>query len=216
MKNRMDRRPKSVMSLGFIMLSSLWVFLALLSPRSAEAVAPGSLDTSFDTDGKVTTDFGGIFPLYHDCAYAVALQPDGKILAGGSTGQCGGSGDNFALARYNADGSLDTTFGTGGKVTTDFFGTRDEIHSLAIQSDGKIVAVGFTVVSGTNWDFAIARYNTNGSLDTAFGTGGKVTTEFQSGDFAEAFGVVIQGNGKIVGGGGNRDWKLFEVCHGTV
>jgi uncharacterized delta-60 repeat protein len=112
----------------------------------------GSLDTTFDTDGKVTTDFGG-----DDKGYRLAVQNDGKILIGGY------SGDNFALARYNGDGSLDETFNTSGRVTTDF-GGDDKAYSLAIQSDGKIVLAGTS-----NNDFAAARYNSNGALDTTFG-----------------------------------------------
>jgi uncharacterized delta-60 repeat protein len=127
----------------------------------------------------------------------VAIQGDGKIVAAGFAG----SDFDFALARYNTDGSLDTTFGGDGKVTTDFAGSgsRDEAHAVAIQGDGKIVAAGLAVVSGI-FDFALARYNTDGSLDTIFSGDGKVTTDF-AGDFDVANGVVIQANGRIVAAG---------------
>jgi len=148
----------------------------------------GRLDGTFGSGGKVTTDFGG-----EDGAYAVGIQADGKIVVAGLS-QPGGGGRNFALARYNPDGHLDGTFGTGGKVTTDF-GGLDMATSLALQPDGKIVAAGSsTVVGGSN--FALARYNPDGHLDGTFGSGGKVTTDF--GDWDRAHAVAIQADGKIV------------------
>jgi len=115
----------------------------------------GSLDTTFGTDGKVTTDFPGT------CrgANALAIQPDGKIVAAEGGGP-------FALARYNADGSLDTTFGTGGKVTTDFSGLIAIAHALAIDSDGKIIAAG--TAGGA---FALARYEGHASWACPQGLG---------------------------------------------
>ncbi len=151
--------------------------------------ADGSLDPSFGSGGKVTTDFGGF-----DLALGVALQSDGKIVAAGQ----GGSSFDFALARYNADGSLDTSFGSGGKVTTDF-GVFEAATAVAIQRDGKIVATGSTFSSGFQ-QFALARYNADGSLDTSFGSGGIVTTDF---GFGSGFGgaLAIQSDGKIVAAG---------------
>ena len=98
-----------------------------------------------------------------------------------------------------ASGDLDPTFGTGGKVTTDFNGNDDEAHGLVIQADGKLVAAGFAKTSRGE-DFALARYNPNGTLDTTFGTGGKVTTDFNGGD-DQAFALVLQGDGKLVAAG---------------
>ncbi|MGW3624911.1 calcium-binding protein [Streptomyces sp. NPDC000880] len=167
----------------------------------------GSLDTTFDTDGKVTTDFGSGSD---DVALGVAVQADGKIVAAGLSNS-GGSYD-FALARYNTDGSLDTTFDTDGKVTTDFGGSGDEAHGVALQTDGRIVAVGQSGSGGVE-DFALARYNTDGSLDTTFDTDGKVTTDFGSGTDDEARGVALQTDGKIVAAGlsnsaGDYDFAL--------
>jgi uncharacterized delta-60 repeat protein len=127
----------------------------------------------------------------------VAIQCDRKIIVGGkaSTGDIFFLSD-FGLARYNLDGSLDTSFGSGGKVLTDFFGDQDEIHDLAIQADGKIIAVG-KARNGATFFFGLVRYNPDGSLDLTFGSGGKVTTNVVSSD-AEAFAVVIQPDGKIV------------------
>src|SRR5215470_8526399 len=101
---------------------------------------------------------------------------------------------NFALARYNSNGTLDTTFGTGGQAVTDF-GMDDRAFSVALQEDGKIVAAGMT---GNN--FALARYNSNGTLDATFGSGGKVITDF-AGANDIALGVAIRTDGKIVAAG---------------
>jgi uncharacterized delta-60 repeat protein len=157
----------------------------------------GDLDATFGNGGKVITDF--MTP--RDLAFAVAVQPDGKVIAAGTSGDAFSSTpgfENFALARYNPDGSLDSTFGSGGKVTTDFFGSGDQVNALALQPDGKIVAAGRAnnqpIASD---DFALARYNTDGSLDSSFGSGGKVTTDFgESSDTAKA--IVLQSDGRIV------------------
>jgi uncharacterized delta-60 repeat protein len=157
----------------------------------------GTLDTSFGTGGKVTTDFG----TNYDGAFSLALQQDGKIIV---AGQAVGRALDFLLVRYNTNGTLDNTFGTGGKVLTDFAGS-DAAFSVAIRSDGKIVAAGRSFVFSTgNYDFAVARYNSNGTLDTSFGTGGKVTTDFL-GDDDNAFTVVVQPDGKAVVAGSAFD-----------
>src|SRR5262249_52386604 len=121
----------------------------------------GSLDRSFGGTGEVFGPGGFILDL--------AIQPGGKILAGGY------SGGNFALARYNADGSLDQTFGTRGLATTDI-GRRsnDWLEAVGLQADGKIVAAGSTRdPRSTTDELALVRYNADGTLDTSFGTGGK-------------------------------------------
>jgi uncharacterized delta-60 repeat protein len=139
----------------------------------------GSLDTSFDGDGKVTTDFG----FGSELGSAIALQSDGKIVVAGWTG----SGD-FAIARYSPDGSLDTTFDGDGKVTSDLGGS--EVGTgIAIQSDGKVIVSG-----SSGGQFALARYNSNGSLDATFDGDGKVVTAFGGGDTE----VAVQPDGKIV------------------
>src|SRR5262245_59503870 len=93
----------------------------------------GSLDTSFGTGGEVVTDFGG----YFGAGRAVALLTDGKIVVAGA-----GGGADFAVVRYNSDGSLDASFGSGGVVAITFADQGDEAESVTIQSDGKIVAAG--------------------------------------------------------------------------
>jgi len=155
----------------------------------------GSLDTTFDTDGKVTTAMGTSW----DDANAVAIQADGKIVVAGDS-RAANLYNHFALARYNADGSLDTTFGTGGKVITDFGTSDDHARAVKIQSDGKIVVAGSSNNNGFNTDFALARYNADGSLDTTFGTGGKVTTAMGTANDV-AYAVTIQADGKIIAAG---------------
>ncbi|MCP4786264.1 MAG: hypothetical protein GY903_19940 [Fuerstiella sp.] len=147
--------------------------------------ADGSLDSSFDVDGKVTTDFGAS----SEAAYSVAVQGDGKIVIAGYS--YNGSDNDFAVARYNTNGTLDTSFDGDGKVVTDFGSTNDVGKSVAIQSDGKLVVTGY---SGN--EFALARYNADGSLDTSFDGDGKLTTAIGSGAFGSS--VALQTDGKIV------------------
>ena len=162
----------------------------------------GSLDQSFDDDGKMTIDYGG----GQDFALDLAVQSDSKMVVVGATQRDGGDFD-FALARLNVDGSLDaqgldpyldSPFGTGGRVTTDFAGGDDLGTSVALERSGKIVVVGHaTPAPGTERDFGLVRYNVDGSLDTSFGTAGKVTTSVTSEEDLPA-GVVIQRDDRIV------------------
>jgi uncharacterized delta-60 repeat protein len=166
----------------------------------------GSLDVSFSDDGKVTTDFGGGY----DWGYAVAIQPaDGKIVVVG--GSYNGSNLDIALARYNIDGRLDTSFSGDGKVTTDFGMGSDSGLAVAIQpADGKIVVAGyaykFSGFYGNN-DFALARYNVDGSLDTSFSGDGILTTDFVNSVDEDAVAVVLQADGKIVAAGYSQDFS---------
>lgn len=160
---------------------------------------PGEPDSAFGEGGKVTTDFAG----GRDEARAVILQPDGKMVV---AGPASGVGDTtgFALARYDANGVLDRSFGVAGKIITDFGGQSDEAAAmaLALQPDGKIVAAGFALVDGGS-DVALARYETNGALDPTFGRRGRVTNDF-AGQRDQAFAVAIQPDGKIVVAGCTR------------
>lgn len=164
----------------------------------------GSLDTSFGSGGKVSTSLGTAGGARAAALYPAGTANAGKIVLGGFAGKASSSGSwDFALARYNANGTLDTSFGNRGKVVTDFGGHYDEIDSIALQSDGKIVVAGMTLVPGSStngYQFALARYNNNGTLDSSFGSGGKVITKIASGD--EWFNAVaIQPDGKIVAAG---------------
>jgi uncharacterized delta-60 repeat protein len=159
----------------------------------------GTLDPSFGSDGKVTTDFGR---KGGEAALGIAIQADGKIVAVGYAGShrdyrlSSGRNPRFALARYNPDGTLDTTFGGDGRVTTDMFdGARWRIeaaNALAVQADGKIVVAGTAGVRG-----GLVRYQTDGTLDASFGDGGKILDDFAS----QFTSVAIQADGKVVAAG---------------
>jgi uncharacterized delta-60 repeat protein len=166
----------------------------------------GSLDTTFGTNGKVTTDFPGLAAV----ASSVVIQPDGKILvAGGAFPNFTFLGD-FKLVRYNSNGSLDTTFGVGGIVTTSFPGQGSYAFALALQPDGKILAAGtdfvnFSSDDSSNTDFALERYNPDGTPDTTFGGGdGQVTTDFD-GFNDDAFSILVQPDGKLVAVGSAKN-----------
>jgi uncharacterized delta-60 repeat protein len=167
----------------------------------------GTLDTSFGTGGKVTTDFVGEFFSSNDLATALAVQADGRLVAAGFTDT-----GLFALARYNSDGSLDSTFGTGGQVTTriaDFA----RAFALAVQPDGKLVAAGWAAGPSTgSRDFALARYNPDGTLDSTFGTGGQVTTDFGAGQVDEAHTLIVQGSQLVAAGTGSSLASGFDFA----
>jgi len=174
----------------------------LVAAGPATAI-PGQLDPGFGRDGKVTTDFAG-----HAGASAVVVQ-DGKLVAAGSA--TSGTGVDVALARYRRDGTLDPTFGIGGKVTTDIAGAFDEARALVVQ-DGRLVVAGFTFTGEfSSGNFALARYRHDGDLDPTFGTGGKVVTDF-AGSFDEADALVVQGGTLVAGGtaftGSTSDFAL--------
>jgi uncharacterized delta-60 repeat protein len=163
----------------------------------------GSLDTGFGNGGIVLTSFPG----QGSYAFALALQPDGMIVAAGThfinfqpSEQT--SDTNFALVRYHPDGSLDTSFGNlGGGVSTDFDGNNDDAFSILVQPDGKLVAVGSALNLADFYNFAAARYLPDGSLDPNFGTGGKVRLDFGNHDFDRAQSAALQPDGKIVAAG---------------
>lgn len=156
----------------------------------------GTLDKTFSDDGKTFTDFtpGGA-----DYARGIAIQGDGRIVV---VGRAGGFGGRFAAARYNLNGTLDSSFNATGKVMTDFTTANDEAHDVAIQADGKIVVTGaaawFSYTAESN--VALARFNPDGTPDASFDGDGKVTTDFP-GDSEWATGVAIQADGKIVTAG---------------
>lgn len=183
----------SSVPLGLALVATFLIVSTIL-PIHVEA-GSGDLDSGFGLGGKVVTHVG-----FGDRVEALAIQGDGKIIAAGQSGSRGiYDAFDFALARYNTDGNLDQAFGSGGIVRTDFFGDEDHISSIALQSDGKIVAVG-KARSGAVSYFGVVRYNTDGSPDGTFGAGGKLVTSFAGyGDNAHA--VVIQPDGKILVGG---------------
>ena len=165
----------------------------------------GTVDAGFGAGGAVTTDFqSGAF----DYGAAIVVQPDGKILvAGRSYKGNDGISRNFALARYTDTGVLDSTFGTGGKVTTDFASGEDRPYAMALQSDGKILVGGYGH-NGSDNDFALARYTDTGVLDSTFGTGGKVTTALGAGNDRIRAISVLSGGKILVAGGIGGDFAL--------
>ena len=181
----------------------------------------GTPDTSFGSGGRVTTDLGGRF----EGATSIVLQPDGKIVTAGYAVVPVNQFANFALVRYNSDGSLDLSFGTGGKVLTNFGNISAQAYSMVLQPDGKIVLAGYVNFNGGE-SFGLARYNTDGTLDAGFGSGGKVHTEFsaagQTGSVAFAYSLALQQDGKIVAAGestinGQRDFAVARYnSNGTL
>ncbi len=163
----------------------------------------GSPDASFGTNGIVLTTFGNA----SSYGRAIALQPDGKIVVAGYS--YGLSNFNVALARYFPDGTPDAAFGNGGKVNIDAGSEYEIIYGLAIQPDGKIIAVGVVTQPGSgNEDFAIVRCNSDGSLDPSFGSNGIALTDINSND--RALDVVVQPDGKIVVAGSNGDFVALR------
>ncbi len=156
---------------------------------STSLLADADLDTTFGSGGKVTTSFGGIFPV--DLGAAVGIQKNGKIVVAG-TGNL-----RFGVVRYNTDGSLDTNFGSGGLVTT-LIGNFALGFATAIQKNGKIVVAGSSLTGDFN--FAVARYNSDGSLDISFNpTGGLPGTRMTDfGGTDQGLAVALQNDGKIV------------------
>ena len=162
----------------------------------------GTLDTSFGDGGVVVSHFAGgngSSSQAFDAANALVVQPDGKIVVAGSSAEQPGNGKNLALARYNPDGSVDSTFGDGGMVLGP---VGSEASSLALQGDGKIVAAGWagTLVGG-GVDLLAARFNSDGSLDATFGDGGLVETSIGNMGIAYAKDVVVQANGDVTASG---------------
>ncbi len=164
-------KQRMAVSPGFFNLFSRAMAVALvLATATTAAWAAGNLDRTFGTNGKAVTPIGSAT----DRGYAMALQPDGKIVVAGASTDANGSFDT-ALARYNTDGTLDQTFGTGGKVIVNLSITGEVANAVALQSDGKIVIAGSAIVAN-DVNFIVTRFNSNGTVDTSFGTNGSAIT----------------------------------------
>lgn len=163
----------------------------------------GSLDTTFDGDGRVTTDF--LSPKSDFLSDIVLDSITGKTIAVGSTGGAGGS--DFALARYNSDGTLDTTFGQGGQVTTDLFGRVDKARAVVLDNAGRIVVAGISDAFESQ-PIALVRYNWDGTLDTTFDGDGIVFSDFGPGGVITNT-LIIDGDGKIVVGGRTFNGEFY-------
>jgi uncharacterized delta-60 repeat protein len=178
--------------------------------HSATPVDASQLDATFGSGGIVTTQVGG----GRDYAVALAQQTDGRIVVAGTTWN--GNDMDFLLLRYNANGSLDPTLGGGGIVRTPVTAFNDWTTSMALQTDGKIIVAGYSILA-SGQDAVLVRYNTDGSLDTSFGGGdGKVILGIRRNDFFH--GVAVQGDGRIVAvgsttgaDGGNSDAQTSLV-----
>lgn len=183
------------------------VFTSVLVFTEQTLAAPGDLDVTFSGDGKLTGWAGS--------GRSLALQPDGKMVVVGTDAD----GGNFVASRYNPDGSPDVTFGGGdGVVTTDIGYSHETANAVALQPDGKIVAVGTTWDGGgSQWGhFSLVRYNPDGSLDLTFGGGdGIVVTHNLGTGWVQANAVAIQPDGKIVAAG-ETDWYLYDFAEFTV
>lgn len=190
---------------GFATQSSFKIFALV------RLTTTGALDNSFDTDGKLTTD---VSASNHDEARGVAIQSDGRIIAAGKADVPGGQ--DFALVRYNTNGSLDDnsvsdstpgdSYGTGGKAVTNLFAANELLNGIVLQADGKAVVAGQTFGPIGSFNFVLARYTTAGVLDTTFaatdgdGLNGATATDFGSSD-DNGKAIAIQSDGKIVVGG---------------
>ena len=165
----------------------------------------GSFDNSFDGDGRVVTPV-----VRGDVAHCVTIQPDGKIVAAGSSYRQSNSSYDFSVVRYNANGSLDTTFDTDGKIVT-VFGDSSVINDIAVQPDGKILAAG-TVFNNGRGDFGLVRYNLDGSPDSSYGTGGKVRLDIVGNNDDTLLGIALDSNNKaMVVGRGNNFFTVARI-----
>ena len=184
----LNERPIAMRKVTIAVVLATLLLLVLASPALAAA---GDLDPTFGSSGTVTTSVGP----GDDVLVAVAIQPsDQKILAVGYTAS--GSGDNWLVIRYNPNGTLDATFGSGGIVTTSFGSGTDHAHAVAIDANGNIVVAGYSD-NGTSHDFAVARYTTAGALDATYGNAGVTTTSLGAGD-DEINAMAIDSNGNAV------------------
>ena len=174
-----------------IAFAAVSVFLFSGAGQIARA-ADGDLDPTFGNGGKVVTDFSNST----DWLSRITVQPDGKIVAIGVTHPS----HRGALARYNPDGTLDATFGNGGKVVT-VASVRESASGLLILPDGKIMISGsIDLPSSVDTSFALLRYNSDGSVDPTFGNGGTVMTNIAERD-DQAYAIALQSDGKIVAAG---------------
>ena len=166
--------------------------------------ADGTLDTTYGVGGKVMTVFdpSGVY----EGARAIAIQPDGKVLAAGFVSLQPPGPGYFAIARYNTDGTLDTSFGVGGKTSAAVVNHINELLAITVAPDGMIAASGYYFGGLQCYEAAVVKLNPNGSRDFFFGSSGTTTYQmgFNLGDTNMPNSVAIQPDGKVVTGGGYR------------
>jgi uncharacterized delta-60 repeat protein len=176
----------------------------------------GALDPSFDGDGLAIADFGAI-----EAGRSVIVMADGRLVVAGSRGPVNGNPGDFALVRFIADGSLDTTFGSGGLATVDS-GDPDQAERVIQLPNGKLQVAGWTDLSGpTNPknDFLLARFFPDGLLDTSFGTSGLLRTDFDASQ-DQCHAVAIAGPDLVLTAGsssvvGPTDFALARYIAST-
>ena len=156
----------------------------------------GAFDNTYGANGKTRTHFPGQFNT-GSRATSAALQTDGKLVVAGGYKNEGTPGE-FALARYETSGKLDPTFGAGGIVHTSLGSAESTAMSVGVQTDGRIVAAGYFYTAHRNKDFALARYNANGTLDVSFGKGGIIISDLFGTSDDIAYGLCIQRDNKLV------------------
>lgn len=159
----------------------------------------GLLDNTFGQSGKVFSDFGDV----REEIYCMAIQQDSKIVVGGVIGNNVNDSRKGILARYNSNGSLDDSFGFKGRIITNYIGApgNEIIRSIRILSDGKILVSGSKNIR----DGLLAKYQTNGQLDSSFGNSGVVQLNtFQAGTGRESAAFEVQPDGKIIIAGSNK------------
>ena len=182
----------------------------------------GTFDTTFNGSGTVNTPIGDAID-GTNIRKTLAIQPDGKIIVGG-TSQFGATGKDFTLVRYNSNGSLDSTFGGGGGIVQTSFSNSAQnefLQSIALDSNGRIAAAGYADTATAEQSFALARYNSDGSLDSSFSDDGKLIIKTRPNTFERANVVTIQTRGKILiagtSGYSRRDFALVRFnSNGTL
>jgi uncharacterized delta-60 repeat protein len=177
-------------------LAAVCAGLLFFSLAHATQAVSGALDPTFGLGGVAVADLGG-----YDNGYKLAVQPDGKIVVAGSASVPGAVA--FGLARLKPDGTLDTSFGNGGKVFVNLFGYSVTFGDIALQPDGKIVVGGYAGVTATSLDYDLwlVRFNSNGTYDTSFGQGGLVTTDLFAHSFDVLNALAVQPDGRILAAG---------------
>ena len=183
----------------------------------------GQLVPGFGNGGKATVGFtaGSLVPVpSNDWAQALAVQADKKVVVGGYAytggGGCSGTGTNFALARLNTNGTLDSTFGTGGRVIT-HVGMGDNVTGVQVQSDGKIVVAGSSQAAcAGEGRITLVRYHPNGSIDASFGAGGFAIVNFDPTLHEHATGLRIQPDGRLVVSGITMPLAGSAGCNALV
>jgi len=181
-------------------LINLSFFVAFANAVFAQ---PGTLDKTFGTEGRVFSES------FTAVCHALAIQPDGKIVAAG-TGTYDELLGGYFVARYNSDGSLDNTFGNEGRVVTEDFGIRTgRIESIVILPSGKILAAGWVGNYGLI-DIVLLQYNPNGSLDSSFGVNGIVITDIAKYDYI--YDMAVQTDGKIIVAGN----RIKDINHDNL